>query len=323
MLQTVIAPRLNFDFRVVKKAIKERNDSTIRDIVGQQITSFEKVQGNIQTLANLYIATEVPTNSLGENTDSMIWLVKTAMEYSPDIQLCIGAGNVEPGLRSYYDNGGKSKPIVNSANYGNLDEICALRGDYDFRSILVVNDDMVARAGGDYVRTAQTRVDVAKRLVTPLRDKGFSDKDILLDPGLESLSLCYKQLRELYKFLELVKGDSELKGLSVVAATLPEQIFYQTRAIDVISQRISGAFAYEYAENGMDTLMMDPAHLEFFRSHKIVTDYFNAKSCGRKQCDGVLASAYKIMAGGSSDVGCINAYMDFVSQLKLVNPHDS
>ena len=228
----VIGERINATRKHIFAAIEKRDTKFIQDEAMNQIKSG----------ANL-----IDINAGGKpdrEISDMEWLVKTVREVT-DVPLCIDSANpsaIELGLSLQ----GKAKPMINSITNEEerLNKILPLVKKY--------NSDVVAltiEAGG-IPTTAQRRIEIAKSMITKVKDFGIPLSNVYVDPCIFPVSTDSKQA---IVSMDTIRGVKQMfpevksvVGLSNVSYGLPARVI------------VNSAFLILLLSAGLDAAIIDP-----------------------------------------------------------------
>jgi len=203
---------------------------------------------------------------------------------------------IEAGLRVY--NG---KPIINSVN-GKSESMAAifpLAKKYGALVIgLTLNEDGIPK-------TAQGRLDIARRIRDTAREYGLSGQDILIDCLVLTASAQQAQVKETLEAIRLVKSELGLKtvlGVSNVSFGLPER------------ELMNAVFLATSLGAGLDAAILNPGaakYREVLDAHRVLSGedrsgkYFIGKYGQKKEpapkSDGKAASLNDIITQGRAD----------------------
>lgn len=238
----IIGERINATRKHIFAAMEKRDTKFIQD----------EAMNQIKAGANL-----IDINAGGKperEVSDMEWLVKTVREVT-DAPLCIDSANpsaIEVGLSKQ----GKGKPMINSITNeeDRLNKILPLVKKY--------NCDVVALTieAGEIPTTAQKRIEIAKNMLTKVRDFGIPLGNVYVDPCIFPVSTDSKQA---IVSMDTIKGVKQIfpevktiVGLSNISYGLP------TRGI------INSTFLILLVSIGLDAAIIDPTEKKMMAALK-------------------------------------------------------
>jgi len=227
----IVGERINGTGRRVREAVTARN----ADLIAQEATRQAQAGAN-------YIDVNAGTNPERE-PDDMVWLVQTAQS-ATGTPLCIDSPNPEAlraGLQAH-----QGQALVNSASAeeGRLETVFKLAREFGARLVGLTLDD------SGLPKTAQQRVDIARRLGEAASAVGLAQSDLFIDPLARAVGLENDQGAA---FLDAVSGIREalpdahvICGLSNISFRMPAR------------KLLNRAFLAMAMARGLDAAILDP-----------------------------------------------------------------
>lgn len=227
----IVGERINGTGRRIREAVTNRDAELIRQEATKQAAAGAS-----------YIDVNAGTNPEREPED-MVWLVKTVQSIT-ELPLCIDSPNPEAlraGLGCH-----RGQALVNSASAeeGRMQPVFTLAREFDAKLVGLALDD----AG--LPKTAQERVDIARRLGDAAVSVGMSISDLYIDPLARAVGLENDQG---IAFLDAVSGImAALPGVHVICGL--SNISFQMPARKLLNR----TFLAMAMARGMDAAILDP-----------------------------------------------------------------
>jgi 5-methyltetrahydrofolate corrinoid/iron sulfur protein methyltransferase len=165
----IIGEKINGTLEPVKKAIRERDVSFIRNLAQQQVEAgVALVDVNAGTLP-------------AEEPEALSWLVRTVQE-TVDVLLCLDSANPRALALAIQDI--KQTPMINSISgeQSRLDGILPLVSKHGCTVIALAMDEKGIPKGVD------ERLTVIRSLIDRTRNAGLPDEKVYIDPLVMTLS---------------------------------------------------------------------------------------------------------------------------------------
>jgi len=227
----IVGERINGTGRRIREAVTNRN----ADLIRQEATRQAEAGAS-------YIDVNAGTNPEREPED-MIWLVKTVQSVT-DRPLCIDSPNPE-ALRAGLENH-RGQALVNSASAeeGRMQPVFTLAREHGARLVGLALDD------SGLPKTAQQRIDIARKLGEAAASVGLAISDLFVDPLARAVGLESDQGAA---FLDAVCGIMEaLPGVHVICGL--SNISFQMPARKLLNR----TFLAMAMARGMDAAILDP-----------------------------------------------------------------
>jgi len=168
-IMQIIGEKINGTLQEVKRAIRERNASFIRDLARRQVEAGAAlVDVNAGTLP-------------AEEPEALSWLVKTVQD-EVDAPLCLDSANPQALATAIQEI--KQIPMINSISgeAARLDGILPLVSKHGCSVIALAMDEKGIPKGVD------ERLTVIRRLIDRTRNSGLPDEKVYIDPLVMTLS---------------------------------------------------------------------------------------------------------------------------------------
>jgi 5-methyltetrahydrofolate--homocysteine methyltransferase len=227
----IVGERINGTGRRVREAVIARN----HELIAHEATKQAEAGAH-------YIDVNAGTHPERE-PDDMVWLVQTAQS-ATDRPLCVDSPNPEAlraGLRAH-----RGQALVNSASAeeGRLSTVLAMAKEFDARVVALTLDD------SGLPKTAQQRIDIARRLGDAAAAAGLRQSDLFVDPLARAVGL------------ENDQGIAFLDAVAGIRAALPEahvicglsNISFQMPARKLLNR----TFLAMAMACGLDAVILDP-----------------------------------------------------------------
>lgn len=227
----IIGEKLNSAIPSVREFIKNKDVNAIQDLAVKQAAAG----------AN-YL--DLNTAQCDEVAD-MEWIVGAVQEVT-DIPLCLDSTSAEAiktGLQTV--KGEKSKVMINSISLeqNRLNEILPIVLEYNCAVIgLTVDDNGIPK-------TAEERVELAKRLVEILASNNYDLSKLYIDPLVLPLAVSYTNAAMFFQCLTDIKrlfNAKTVSGLSNISYNMPKR------------RIINRYFLAICMASGMDAAILDP-----------------------------------------------------------------
>jgi 5-methyltetrahydrofolate--homocysteine methyltransferase len=227
----IIGEKLNSAIPKVRQIIIEKDKAAVQNL------ALKQVEGGADYL-------DLNTAQCDEIND-MEWLVNTVQEVT-DTPLCIdsiSADVVERALNCI--KGEKSKVLINSISLekDRLEGILPLVLKYQCPVIGLTTDD------NGIPKTAEERIDITRRLIEILKEKGYCLEQLYIDPLVLPLAVDHNNATMFFECLREIKRQFNVKtvsGLSNISYNMPKRKI-------INRQFLAMCMAF-----GMDAAILDP-----------------------------------------------------------------
>jgi 5-methyltetrahydrofolate--homocysteine methyltransferase len=227
----IVGERINGTGRRIREAVINRN----ADLITQEAARQSEAGAH-------YIDVNAGTNPERE-PDDMIWLVKTAQGVT-DRPLCIDSPNPEALRAGLEVHRGQALLNSASAEEGRLESVFALAKRFGARLVGLTLDD------SGLPKTAQQRVEIARKLGDAAESVGMPLSDLFVDPLARAVGLENDQGAA---FLEAVSAIREaLPAVHVICGL--SNISFQMPARKLLNR----TFLAMALARGLDAAILDP-----------------------------------------------------------------
>jgi len=227
----IVGERINGTGRRVREAVTARNTTLIAQEAVRQTEAGAH-----------YIDVNAGTDPERE-PDDMVWLVQTVQSVT-ERPLCVDSPNPEALRAGLHAHRGQALVNSASAEEGRLSTVLALAKEFDARVVGLTLDD------SGLPKTAQQRVDIARRLGEAAAAVGLQQSDLFIDPLARAIGLENDQG---IAFLEAIAGirmalpDAHvICGLSNISFQMPAR------------KLLNRTFLAMAMARGLDAAILDP-----------------------------------------------------------------
>lgn len=232
----VIGELINGMYKVVRKAITERDKVAIQRLAKEQVEAGADVL-------------DVNTGPVaGTPEDTMKWLVECIQE-AVDVPLCLDstkAGVIEEGLKI-----AKKRAIINSTNADDekMNVLLPLAKKYSAQIIALTTD----KSG--VPRDRHKRSELALKIISSCMEAGINSEDVFIDPVVLPVNVAQAQAIELLESLREFKLISDPPPQTVVGLS---NISQGTKLRSLINR----TFLVMAVANGLSAAIVDPLDKE-------------------------------------------------------------
>ena len=253
----VVGEKINTSRKKVKEAAKNRDASFIRNLARSQ------AEGGA-TFIDVNCGTFVD-----EEVEVMKWLVEE-IQQEVDLPLCIDSPNplaIKAGLEGHRNG----QAMVNSitAEKSRYDSILPLVKEYGCKIVVLCMDDE-----SGIPEDAQTRFDIAAKVIDGLEKAGTKQDDIYVDPLIQPISTATNNGLSAIETIRMVRAKypeaHSICGLSNVSFGLPSR------------KLLNRAFMIACMTMGLDGVILDPNDKEMMALVKATEALLDSDPfCGR------------------------------------------